>query len=222
MGITERRSRERIERKALIINCAKDLILEYGVAKVSMMDIAQRAELSKATLYLYFPGKDALFQEICSQVGRRFLEYFKARSAGGLSAVETLRLFWSCYLELFGESDDMVLLFSMKQYLAPEHPFISIDKNSDSPIGSEYEFYSLLSGLISRGIAEGSFDPYISPDVFARALLSLFSLIVENAARLPKKTRRSQVIIEEMKTLFRILFRGIAREGASPSELVLT
>jgi AcrR family transcriptional regulator len=221
MGITERRNREKAERKALILRCAKELILEYGAAKVSMLDIAQKAELSKATLYLYFPCKDALFKEICSQAGRHFLEYFKARPGDGLSAVETLRLFWECYLEMFGESDDMVLLFSMKQYLAPEYPFISIDKNSDSPIGSEYEFYSMISGLISRGIAEGSFIPDINPDVFARALLFLFSSIVENAARLPKKARRPHVIIEEMKTLFRIFFRGIAREGAKPSELVL-
>ncbi|MDR1949585.1 MAG: TetR/AcrR family transcriptional regulator [Spirochaetaceae bacterium] len=221
MGITERRIREKLERKAYIVECAKALILEYGVGKVSMTDIAQRAELSKATLYLYFPSKDVLFREICEQAGRQFLEHFKARYGGGSTAVETLRLFWQCYLELFGESEDMVILFSMKQYLAPEHPFISIDKNSDSPTGSEYEFYSMISSLIAQGIAEGSFEPDINPDVFARALLFLFSFIVENAAKLPKTAQKSQVIIEEMKTLFRMLFRGIAREGVDRSELVL-
>jgi AcrR family transcriptional regulator len=35
------------------MRCAKELILGYGVEKVSMTEIAEKAELSKAVLYLY-------------------------------------------------------------------------------------------------------------------------------------------------------------------------
>jgi AcrR family transcriptional regulator len=221
MGITERRIREKAERKALIKRCAKELILEHGAEKVSMMDIAKKAELSKATLYLYFSSKDLLFKEICFQAAEQFLEYFYSRRQPGISAMDGLRLFWSCYLELFGESEDMVIFFSMRHYLAPDYPFIPIEEDSRSPIGSAYEFYTLLTSMITQGIGEGLFDPEINADMVSRTILLLFSFIVENAVKLPKSARKSQFIIEEMKNLFQIFFYGIARKGVERSSLAL-
>ena len=46
MGITERREREKTERRRAILNCARELILLQGVDRVSMDDIARKAELS--------------------------------------------------------------------------------------------------------------------------------------------------------------------------------
>jgi AcrR family transcriptional regulator len=205
----------------MIKRCAKELILENGAEKVSMMNIAQRAELSKATLYLYFPSKDMLFNEICQETATQFLEHFRARLSPGLSAVQTIMLFWQCYLDMFGESEDMVILFTMKHYLAPDYPFIPIDKDSQSPVGSNYEFFVMIRDLISRGIAEGFFEPGVNADMVARTILSLFSYVVENAARQPKTSRKSQFIIDEMSNLFQIIFRGIARNGLDASCLVL-
>jgi AcrR family transcriptional regulator len=221
MGINERRIREKAERKAMIKRCAKELILEKGAEKVSMMNIAQRAELSKATLYLYFPSKDMLFNEICREAATQFLERFRAGLAPGLSAVQTLRLFWQCYLDMFGESEDMVILFTMKHYLAPNYPFIPIEKDSQSPFGSNYEFFAMIRDLISQGIAEGFFEPEVNADMVARTILSLFSYVVENAARQPKTSRKFQFIIDEISNLFQIIFRGIARSGVDASYFAL-
>jgi hypothetical protein len=44
---------------------------------------------------------------------------------------------------------------------------------------------------------------------------------VETTSRVPKDLRRSPVIVDEMKNIFQILFRGIAREGIDRSLLVL-
>ena len=56
MGIADRKQREKEERRTLILKKAKELILERGVDFLSMQEIADSAELSKAALYLYFPG----------------------------------------------------------------------------------------------------------------------------------------------------------------------
>jgi len=58
MGISERREREKTERRKAILDCARSLILSQGVQRVSMEDIARKAELSKATVYLYFSSKE--------------------------------------------------------------------------------------------------------------------------------------------------------------------
>jgi AcrR family transcriptional regulator len=221
MGIIERKEREKAGRKEMIMRCAKELIMERGVDRVSMIDIARKAELSKATLYLYFSSKDLLFREICDIAGIQFINYFRSRQVSDLSVTDTLKLIWSCYLDLFGESDDMLVIFSMKKYLAPDFPFIPIEKDSPSPAGSNYVFYSLLVDVFSRGMAEGVFIRDINPGVIARTFITFFSYVIETAARLPKSGDAYRWAIEEMVNLFQIFLRGIISEGADRSILKL-
>jgi AcrR family transcriptional regulator len=64
MGLKERRKRERAERKNLILDAARDLLLEKGLAATSMNQIARRAELGIGTIYSYYASKEALFAEL--------------------------------------------------------------------------------------------------------------------------------------------------------------
>ncbi len=45
-----------------ILNACQILIMEYGYRGFSMNQLAQRAGVSKRTLYRYFPGKDAVIE----------------------------------------------------------------------------------------------------------------------------------------------------------------
>ncbi len=56
-----------------ILRAAEDLFLAQGYGAVSMEAIARRAAVSKATLYAYFTGKDALFSCIVAERGRESL-----------------------------------------------------------------------------------------------------------------------------------------------------
>lgn len=56
-----------------ILQAAEDLFLAQGYGAVSMEAIARRADVSKATLYAYFTGKDALFSCIVADKGRENL-----------------------------------------------------------------------------------------------------------------------------------------------------
>ncbi|HVP94607.1 MAG TPA: TetR/AcrR family transcriptional regulator [Methanoregulaceae archaeon] len=64
MGITERKKREKEQRKKEIIDAAETLFFSREYDDVSMDEIATIAELNKATIYLYFKNKEALFSTI--------------------------------------------------------------------------------------------------------------------------------------------------------------
>jgi len=64
MGIPERREREKEHLRASIIEAARDLLSEQGLAALSMRAIAERIEYSPATIYLYFKDKEALISEV--------------------------------------------------------------------------------------------------------------------------------------------------------------
>lgn len=66
MGVAERRVREREQLRKQIVDAARDLLLEQGLAGLSMRAIAERIEYSPATIYIYFKDKDELVREVVS------------------------------------------------------------------------------------------------------------------------------------------------------------
>lgn len=60
MAISDRKKREKEQRRQSIIDAAEKLFFEKGYDNVSINDIAKEVELNRATIYLYFENKEAL------------------------------------------------------------------------------------------------------------------------------------------------------------------
>jgi AcrR family transcriptional regulator len=58
MGISERKEREKQRRREEIIDAAEKVFFSRGIENATMDDVAEEAELSKGTLYLYFKSKE--------------------------------------------------------------------------------------------------------------------------------------------------------------------
>ncbi len=75
MGIQERKEREKERRRQQIMVAAKRVFTNKGFSKATMEDIAQEAELSPGTLYLYFKNKEELY----ASLSLRILQYLLIR-----------------------------------------------------------------------------------------------------------------------------------------------
>ncbi|NIO03554.1 MAG: TetR family transcriptional regulator [Proteobacteria bacterium] len=64
MGTKDRKEREREARRGAILEAARPIFFQNGFQATTMDQIAGEAELSKGTLYLYFPSKDDLYATI--------------------------------------------------------------------------------------------------------------------------------------------------------------
>ncbi|MBC8112128.1 MAG: TetR/AcrR family transcriptional regulator [Verrucomicrobia bacterium] len=64
MGIIERKEREKLELKTLILETATQMFLEDGFEKTSIRNIADKIEYSPATIYLHYKDKDELFFDV--------------------------------------------------------------------------------------------------------------------------------------------------------------
>ena len=80
MGITERKEREKQEKKALILEAATKMFLEDGFDKTSLRNIADKIEYSPATIYLYFKDKNELFYAIQEKGFELLLKQFRKLS----------------------------------------------------------------------------------------------------------------------------------------------
>src|SRR5919201_6323793 len=67
------------ERLRQIIEAALEVFGERGLAGARLEEIAKRAGVSKGTIYLYFPNKEALFCEMIRQMVGQTIEQTEAR-----------------------------------------------------------------------------------------------------------------------------------------------
>ena len=64
MGISERKEREKEQRRKDIIDAAEKIFFKKGLNNSTMDEVAKEAELSKGTLYLYFKSKEEIHYAI--------------------------------------------------------------------------------------------------------------------------------------------------------------
>ncbi|MEJ9079626.1 TetR/AcrR family transcriptional regulator [Gordonia malaquae] len=65
---TDRTSRRRDRRKAEMIQAALALLSAHGYHGMRFEDVAERADIAKASLYYYFPSKDQLVAEALAKL----------------------------------------------------------------------------------------------------------------------------------------------------------
>ncbi len=72
---TQEKTDPRVKRtRNLILRAFEELLNEKGFAEITIQDIAERAEINRATFYAHFPDKYALLQFSTEQTFRQELE----------------------------------------------------------------------------------------------------------------------------------------------------
>ncbi|GHA33063.1 TetR family transcriptional regulator [Streptomyces tauricus] len=87
-GLRERKKRETRQR---ISDIATGLFLEHGFVTVTMVDVAEAADVSVNTVYNYFPAKEDLFFDRSKGVIDRLSRWVRGRGPGESAAAAVLR-----------------------------------------------------------------------------------------------------------------------------------
>ena len=100
MGIAERRQREKEQRRKEIKDAARKVFLEKGYTSSTINDIANGAQLSPATLYLYYKNKEELYTSLSVDILRLIEEEIQdlTRQDTVLSIEEKLSTLKNIYL----------------------------------------------------------------------------------------------------------------------------
>lgn len=96
MGTVERRKREKAWRKQQILVAARNVLSRSGGKGLMMKDVADEAELSIGTIYLYYPTKEDLIAALSLQIFKFLmmrLEHIRqdTQSAGFHGKMQALR-----------------------------------------------------------------------------------------------------------------------------------
>lgn len=75
MGVKERKERDRLEMREMILQSAHSLFLDKSFEDISIRNIADAIEYSPATIYLYFKDKNEIFYALQGEAFKIFNSY---------------------------------------------------------------------------------------------------------------------------------------------------
>jgi AcrR family transcriptional regulator len=207
MGIQERRQREKERRKQQIMVAAKRVFIKKGYNRTTMENIAEEAELSAGTLYLYFKSKS----ELWATLSVRVLQYLLMRLEHLLTHQDT---------------DDVGNISELKAVLLDAYEFDPMifknlfnlqtsDSLKDLSPGLIDEIKSLgqqclskIAVIFQQGIDQGKFTDR-HPKAIADIVWSLFSGVVLWEGSKHLGAASSVRLQTTMETAFEILEKGI-------------
>jgi AcrR family transcriptional regulator len=150
-----RRTRRKEARPGELLAAALDLFVEKGYAATRVEEVAQRAGVSKGTLFLYFPSKQELFKAVVREnISGRFAEWSDELDRFEGSAQDMLRecLFqWWVRIGSTQASGIPKLIMSEAQNF-PE--LASFYQHEVMQPGN-----ALIERILKRGVARGEFRP---------------------------------------------------------------
>jgi TetR/AcrR family transcriptional regulator len=209
MGITERKEREKERRRNDIINAAEEILFAKGYDNATMEDVAEEAELSKATLYLYFKSKEDLHFAICARALQILMRMFQKAASKNKSAFENLVEVGKAYVKFAQKHPDY---FKTITYFEGKD-FSEMDCNECLLGNTEKCPLMFLIKLIEKGQKDKSVKSSVSPEIMGHLLWAQTTGSLQMA-----NTKKCKVLLDKLNVEdiisghFKILKSGIKKK----------
>lgn len=156
--VQPRRSRAEVREQAInqIIDIATGEFVEKGLAGARIDEIAGKA--TKRKIYYYFEGKEELYRAVLRRAYQRVRESEAQVDIETGSAVDALRRLIEHDVRYHSEHPELVRLVMNENIHRAEH----LKQIEGLPQGNQ-KVIDILSRIIERGVAEGSFREGIEP-----------------------------------------------------------
>jgi AcrR family transcriptional regulator len=153
-----RREREKEERRQSILRAAREVFFEDGFHRATVDKVAQRAEVSKGTVYLYFESKETILAHLILEGLHQLVgELERAYAADEpLSAEERLRRLGQAYFRFF-QREPVYYRFMMAMDRGRFQETVSPEIYRQVQQAS-MEGLNWVVRAVEQGMADGEFD----------------------------------------------------------------
>ncbi len=190
------------ERRVKLLNSALKLFVANGVKNTSTAEIAKEAGTAVGTLFLYFPTKQDLLNELVLKIGKEQSDFIKTLLDPFLSARETFFAIW------YGSVHWFLKNLERYQYIQQVRDSGMI---SESVVEESSKFLSYYYEAIQKGLSEGSIKPY--PIDLIGGFLYQDIIAIMNLIRIQPDLPKQE---ESIKQGFGIFWDGIKTEVGNP------
>jgi AcrR family transcriptional regulator len=176
MGLEERKIREKEQRRQQIMDAAEKVFSKKGFSAATIENIAEKAELSPATLYLYYKNKDELYASLNLRLLKVLVEKVENLAQRKKASPEQkIRALGKALYEVY-EHDPInvinVLRFQSSEELRNLSPELSFRIKDRAR-----RYLKAIASIFEQGVRDGRFQDR-HPVAFADIVWALFAGLV--------------------------------------------
>ncbi len=168
-----RRESERLRRVELILDAAEGLFLENGFAVTTMNNIGEAAEFGRATLYHYFPSKEAIYVAIVERAMDALVADARAEVVRARTAARKIERLKDALVAFAQDHENAFRLHFITRFEALPNLDEGLKRRLETRLNKLDEiFYEIYE----EGTASGEFmpgDPVTMGDIFFAQIIGL-------------------------------------------------
>jgi len=152
--LAERRREEKGRRREEILDAAAEVAAESGFDALTMDQVARRARLSRALIYVYFRDKPDLHLALCERGLDELLQRFISETGAAPTGAEQLSDMGRAYIAFAQERPvyfEALARFEARDGLAPMP-----GSNFERCLAGADRVHALMTDAIRQGVADGS------------------------------------------------------------------
>ena len=178
MGIAERKEREKEQRRNDIVDAAEKVFFTKGIQHATMDEIAELAELSKGTLYLYFKSKEELLFAVDLRAMKIMSTMMMTAVSKKKSTLDNIVAIGNAYVQF---SKDYPDYFQTLLYFEGDDFFNKKHEMFEKLCGDDTDPMQFFADYLRQGIKDGSIRSDMDPALLAHLLWSTTTGILKLA-----------------------------------------
>ena len=210
----ERRQRNREEMQRAILDAARAVMREQGVAALSLREVARRVRMQAPSLYTYFPSKMALYDALFLEGIRTYATYLDRAIGGHTSFWDILQVWVETYMRFAQEHPELY-------QLCFEHPVPGFVPSEASMAESRRLLVSseeLLAKAVANGELRVDLPTNQARDLIIAMMHGLTAQHMANEPDLPVGSGRYGTLLPHAVALFQAAWE--ARQPGSTDESI--
>jgi AcrR family transcriptional regulator len=156
LSLQERRRHNREEMTQAILDVSRDIMREEGVAALNLNEVARRVGVKTPSLYEYFHGKVALYDELFRLGLRLYGEHNDRALSGARDGRERLRAAIESYMSFAQQYPELWSLV----FERPVPGFVP----SEEAMAESRDRLAVASRFVAEAIEEGAMVPGVPPE----------------------------------------------------------
>jgi AcrR family transcriptional regulator len=205
---TQRRERNREEVRRAILDAAREVMREEGVAALNLNEVARRVGMKTPSLYEYFSGKLAIYDALYLEGVRLYGESRIKRKEQNLNFWEFVEQAIYYYLNFAYRNPDLY-------YLVFERPVPEFVPSEESMVESRKLLGNLnpiFQEAINKGVIKTDLSVEAVRDIFIVVLHGLTSMHMANEPDLPPGQGRFGSLIPAITDMLKTAWQNPAIE----------
>lgn len=205
----KKKERGRDNRRNIILKAARRLFFDRGFKAVTVDSIAEKAEVSKGSIYLCFESKEEIYTQILIADNLALNERIKNFSSIEASATQLLQEFSRIYVNYF--LSDKELFRILMTFMMQTGQMHLTEQQSAELIRTTNDNIKPISEIIQKGIDSGEFLPMTSIRQLQNAIWGMLNGVISLYLFTGNPIKRMERIHATVQDSLSIILKGLKK-----------